>query len=195
MLPRWVVGHDVVIEVPEDVGRRLGSVWDDASQVDGGPSVDVNVWRPVNPHVRNWQEKSVNNVLQLFVLTNNVESDGIWLRWLGGNLTLVYPSVSLLHVFDQENPLVLGVVLRREPLVGCEGLLPGCQDVDIAMSHPGHLGGVFCNSREQSFISQYFTFCVGFKFFTRQVRNAVFPRIAETFCGWRRSKWVRDGLM
>ena len=143
MLPRWVVGHDVVIEVPEDVGRRLGSVWDDASQVDGGPSVDVNVWRPVNPHVGNWQEKSVNNVLQLFVLTNNVESDGIWLRWLGGNLTLVDPSVSLLHVFDQENPLVLGVVLRREPLVGCEGLLPGCQDVDIAMSHPGHLGGVF----------------------------------------------------
>ena len=65
------------------------------------------------------------------------------MRWLGGNLTLVDPSVSLLHVFDQENPLVLGVVLRREPLVGCEGLLPGCQDVDIAMSHPGHLGGVF----------------------------------------------------
>ena len=124
---------------PYDVWRWFWTELWDTSQVDGGPSVDVNVWRPVNPHVRNWQEKSVNNVLQLFVLTNNVESDGIWLRWLGGNLTLVYPSVSLLHVFDQENPLVLGVVLRREPLVGCEGLLPGCQDVDIAMSHPGHL--------------------------------------------------------
>ena len=36
---------------------------------------------------------------------------------------------------------------------------------------------------KEIYIFKYSTFCVGFKFFTTQVRNAVFPRMAETFCG------------
>ena len=50
--PRRVVGHDIVIEVPEDVGWRLWSVGDDTGEVDGGSSVDMKVWRSMNPHVR-----------------------------------------------------------------------------------------------------------------------------------------------
>ena len=53
MLPWGVVCHDIVIEVPEDVGGGLGGVGDDASQVDGGSSVDVKVGRSMNPHMRN----------------------------------------------------------------------------------------------------------------------------------------------
>ena len=52
-LPWGVVGHDIVVEIPEDVGRRLGSVGDDTGQVDGGASVDVEVWRSMNAHMRN----------------------------------------------------------------------------------------------------------------------------------------------
>ena len=50
--PGRVVGHDIVIEVPEDVGWRLWSVGDDTGEVDGGSSVDMKVWRSMNPHVR-----------------------------------------------------------------------------------------------------------------------------------------------
>ena len=54
MPPRGVVCHDIVIEIPEDVGWRLRSVRDDTGQVDGGSSVDVKVRRSMNPHVGNW---------------------------------------------------------------------------------------------------------------------------------------------
>ena len=52
-LPWGVVSHDVVVEIPEDVGWRLGSVRDDTGEVDGGASVNVKVWRSVNAHMRN----------------------------------------------------------------------------------------------------------------------------------------------
>ena len=52
-LPRGVVGHDIVVEIPEDVGWRLGSMRDDTGEVDGGASVNVKVWRSVNAHMRN----------------------------------------------------------------------------------------------------------------------------------------------
>ena len=145
----------------------------------------------------------------MLIITNDVQSDGIWLWWLGGNLTLVDTSISLLKlvsltetetaltthldIFDQENPLVLSVVFWRESLVGGEGLLSSRQNMDITMSHPGHLE-YFVYILKEIYIFRYSTFCVGFKFFTTQVRNAVFPRMADTFCGWRKSKWVRDFL-
>ena len=52
-LPWGVVSHDIVVEIPEDVGRGLGSVRDDTGQVDGGASVDVKVRRSMNAHMRN----------------------------------------------------------------------------------------------------------------------------------------------
>ena len=52
-LPGGVIGHDLVVEVPEDVGGGLGGVGDDARQVDGGASVDVKVRRSMNAHMRN----------------------------------------------------------------------------------------------------------------------------------------------
>ena len=53
LIPGRVVCHDIVIEVPEDVGWRFWSVGDDTSEVDGGSSVDMKVWRSMNPHVWN----------------------------------------------------------------------------------------------------------------------------------------------
>ena len=52
-LPWGVVSHDIVVEIPEDVGWRLGSMRDDTGEVDGGASVNVKVWRSVNAHMRN----------------------------------------------------------------------------------------------------------------------------------------------
>ena len=52
-LPWGVVGHDIVVEIPEDVRWRLGSMRDDTGEVDGGASVNVKVWRSVNAHMRN----------------------------------------------------------------------------------------------------------------------------------------------
>ena len=48
-----------------------------------------------------------------------------------------------LDIFDDQDPFVIGIVFGREPLVSCEWLLPGRQDVHVPMSHPGHLKGQF----------------------------------------------------
>ena len=52
-LPWRVIGYNVVVLVPEDVGWRLRGVGDQAGQVDHRPAVNVQVWRPLDPHVRN----------------------------------------------------------------------------------------------------------------------------------------------
>jgi hypothetical protein len=46
---------------------------------------------------------------------------------------------SYLDILDDEHPLVVGVVLGAEPLVGGERLLPSRQNVHITVPHPGHL--------------------------------------------------------
>ena len=116
-------------------------------------------WRSGDPWMPTWGTEQWRRIedykTDMLIITNDVQSDGIWLWWLGGNLTLVDTSISLLKlvsltetetaltthldIFDQENPLVLSVVFWRESLVGGEGLLSSRQNMDITMSHPGHL--------------------------------------------------------
>ena len=52
-LPWGIIGHDILIEVPEDVRWGLRCVGYDTGQVDGGASVDVKVRRSMNAHMRN----------------------------------------------------------------------------------------------------------------------------------------------
>ena len=52
-VPRRVIRHDIIIEVPEDVGRRFRSVGDDAGEVDGGASVNMKIRRSVNTNMWN----------------------------------------------------------------------------------------------------------------------------------------------
>ena len=49
--PGGVIGHDLAIEVPEYVGGGLGGVGDDAGQVDGGASVDVEIGVALYSHM------------------------------------------------------------------------------------------------------------------------------------------------
>ena len=51
-LPWGVVSHDIVVEIPEDVGRGLGSVRDDTGQVDGGASVDMEIRGALDSYMR-----------------------------------------------------------------------------------------------------------------------------------------------
>ena len=52
-VPRRVIRHDTIIEVPEDVGWRFRSVGDDAGEVDGGASVNMKIRRSVNTNMWN----------------------------------------------------------------------------------------------------------------------------------------------
>ena len=52
-VPWRVIRHDMIIEVPEDVGRRFRSVGDDAGEVDGGASVNMKIRRSVNTNMWN----------------------------------------------------------------------------------------------------------------------------------------------
>jgi len=117
-----VIGHDLVVEVPEDVGGGLGGVGDDAGQVDGGASVDVEVGVALYPHMGHY----------------DVEGDGVGLGRLGGDLALVDAGVPLLHELDEQHPLVLRVVAGGEPRVRGEALLARRQDVHVPVPHPRH---------------------------------------------------------
>ena len=51
-LPGRVVGHHLVIVIPEYVGRRLGTVGDNTGEVDHRTSVNVEVGRTLDPDMR-----------------------------------------------------------------------------------------------------------------------------------------------
>ena len=52
---------------------------------------------------------------------------------------LIFPSMlykSYLDIFDDKDPLVVGVVLGAEALVRGEGALPRREDVHVSVPHP-----------------------------------------------------------
>ena len=74
------------------------------------------------------------------LLTDNVELHGISLGGGGRNLALVDASVPLLHVLDDEHPLVGGAVVpSREPLVRRVRVLANGEDVHVPVTDPSHL--------------------------------------------------------
>ena len=75
-----------------------------------------------------------------YTLTDNVELHRIGLGSGGGDLALVDAGVPLLHVLDDEHPLVGGAVVpRSEPLVRRVRVLAHGQDVHVPVADPGHL--------------------------------------------------------
>ena len=50
--PWGIIGHDIIIEIPEDVCRRLWSVGYDTGQVNGGASVYMEIRGALDPHMR-----------------------------------------------------------------------------------------------------------------------------------------------
>ena len=50
-LPWGIIGHDILIEVPEDVRRGLWCVGYDTGQVDGGASVHMEIRGALDPHM------------------------------------------------------------------------------------------------------------------------------------------------
>ena len=109
--------------------------------------------------------------------------------------------VTNLNIFDEQNPLIIRVVFCSKSLVWSEGLLSSSQNVNISMSHPRHLQIIlyYCGTNyikiylrpckifyfvsNNNCVVGLYTFWVGFRFFTTQVRKAVFPTTAETFWG------------
>jgi hypothetical protein len=57
--PGRVVGDDLVVVVPEDVGGRLRGIGDHARQVDHRAAVHVQVGRPGDTHVRHYKDTTV----------------------------------------------------------------------------------------------------------------------------------------
>ena len=140
--PWGVIGHDLAIEVPEYVGGGLGGVGDDAGQVDGGASVDVEVGVALYPHMghcNGGQGEARPRLLRLLASTYDVEGDGVGLGRLGGDLALVDAGVPLLDELDEQHPLVLRVVAGGEPRVRGEALLARRQNVHVPVPHPRHL--------------------------------------------------------
>ena len=54
-LPWWIIGHDIIIEIPEDVSWGLWGVGYDTGQVDGGAPVYMEIRRALDPHMRYWK--------------------------------------------------------------------------------------------------------------------------------------------
>ena len=73
-------------------------------------------------------------------LTDYVQIHGEGSGSLRGNLALVDAGVSLLHVLDDQDPLVgVRVVSRHEALVRGVRVLSHGQNVDISVTYPRYL--------------------------------------------------------
>ena len=100
-LPWRVISHDLIIEVPEDVGRWLWCMGDDTGQVNCGTSVDMQIWWSLYSHMRNWiiniWHDDIRYNLNIINITNYVQSYWIRLRGLCWYLTFIYTSISLLR--------------------------------------------------------------------------------------------------
>ena len=152
MLPWWIISHDIIIEIPEDVGWGLRSVGYDTGQVDGGAPVHMEIRRALDPHMRYWKicwfvVRILKYSFSFYFTTYYVKCYGVGLRGLCWNLTLIYTSISFLYknfkscifgfkvviefathlyIFNQQNPLILWIMFCRKSLIWCKSLLPGC---------------------------------------------------------------------
>lgn len=72
ILPWWIIGHDIIIEIPEDVSWGLWGVGYDTGQVDGGAPVDMEIRRALDPHMRYWKICCKNIKIYIFILFYNL---------------------------------------------------------------------------------------------------------------------------
>ena len=73
-------------------------------------------------------------------LTNNIEVDWVGSGYPGRNLAFVNASISLLHIFDDQSPLVsFWIVSGQKPLVSRVSVFAHCENVNVSMPDPGDL--------------------------------------------------------
>lgn len=82
----------------------------------------------------------IQNYTLAHTLTNDVQVDEVAHMRCRGNLTLVHADVAVLRIFDLKHP-VLRVLMVYGPkaLVRCVRVASDRQQMNVAMSDPGHL--------------------------------------------------------
>jgi hypothetical protein len=74
------------------------------------------------------------------ILTDDVQMDEVAHVWRRADLALVDAGVAVLRVLDLKGPVfTVRVMDRAESLVTCVRIPAHRKQVDVAMSHPGHL--------------------------------------------------------
>ena len=87
-LPWWFISHNIIIEIPEDVGWRFWCMGDYACEIDSGSSVDMEIRISLNSHMWYWnriRNDWIPRLLQIEIGT---------MQWpdleIGIHLTLLY---------------------------------------------------------------------------------------------------------
>lgn len=82
----------------------------------------------------------INFANTLGIITDYVEEHEVPYGRCGGNLALVHSRILPLSVPDPQRPFLrVRRVHRLEPLVRRVCVSAHCQQMDVTMSHPGHL--------------------------------------------------------
>lgn len=121
--PRRVVADDRIVMIPEDVGRWLRAESHNAGEIDGAPSVYIQI----------------RAAYYFCGGLNNVEMDVVAHVRRSADLALVDSRVSVLWILDHERPVLrVRLVDGTKALVTCVRVAANGQQVDVAMSDPRH---------------------------------------------------------
>lgn len=103
--------------------------------------VRLHDWSPMSFQSLAWSIIGhLSQSITRFVLTDYVQIDRVRSRWWGRDLACVGPSISILNIFDDQDPLVrVTIVASDKAFIRGVRVFTDSEDVDIAMADPSHL--------------------------------------------------------